>query len=138
MNQKQVIVLLVAALMLGAAVAVIAYSFFYIEGVKVYDMSIIVGDHIGFDVDNMTLAFGMVMPGSSSSTRFIVLENWEDRPLKVEFRASGDIADWVSLGSQEMILQPSEIKKVPVSATAPPDAEFGEYSGIIKIIFKRL
>ena len=138
MVAKRLVLVVVMAMVLGSALAFTAYTMYYTEYAVIYDMNITVGDHVGFDVDNETLAFGMVMSGSTSSTRFILLGNDMDYPLRVEFKASGEFADWIDINNEQTILEAHETRKVPVSATAPSDAELGDYRGKMRIIFKKV
>ena len=137
MEQKKVIIVLALVFIIGASLAAISYSFWAVEGIRAYNMSIIVDDHIGFDTDNTTLSFGMVVPGAASSIRYIHLKNSNDHPVTAEFRCSGEMAEWVSLHGKERVLAPQEEAKVPVMAAAPKNTGFGNYTGLMRITFKR-
>lgn len=131
------ILLLVIAL-ISITATILFYSFYVIEDVREFNMSLIVGDHAGFDVDTEKLAFGMVSPGGNSCTRFIDLSNKKDYPLKIYINFYGDFADWVSVSNNYFILNPGEEKKLSFSASAPGDAAYGNYTGKVRFVFKRV
>jgi hypothetical protein len=101
-------------------------------------MSIIVGDHIGVDTSTESLTFGMVMPGYASSTRFIRLDNYNDYPLIADIKKTGEIAGWVTLNEDKFIMEPRSNKTISASAVAPINAKYGNHTGNIKVIFKRV
>lgn len=138
MKLNKAIILLAIAIVIGSAMSVMFYSFYYINSIVTYNMSLIVYDHIGFDTDNRLLAFGMIMPGSSSSTRFIHLENYNNYPLKVEMRKIGQLAGWVSLSEENFVMEPHSNRTISASAAAPQNAQFGNYTGKVRAVFKRI
>ncbi|MFO8015685.1 MAG: hypothetical protein R6U32_01130 [Candidatus Woesearchaeota archaeon] len=137
MKTKKAALILIVALLAGILLAVLAYRGHCIDKVQHYNMSIIVGDHLGFDTDNRTLAFGMVMPGRGSCTRFISLKNKAARTMNVEFEGRGRIGDWISIDGTEIMLGPYENRTVRVSATPPGDAEYGNYTGVLEMTFRK-
>ncbi len=137
MKKSSLAILLLIMAAAGFCLAIVSYSFFYVEGAREYNASIMVGDHIGFNTDNTSVAFGMVMPGSSSSARFIKLSNKKDYPIKAEFSFSGDIARWIKARERRALLQPGEEKKIRLSADVPASVEYGNYTGKVRITFTR-
>ena len=137
-NIKNIAAFVIIGLLIGFTAALMTYSFWYVEKVRVYNMTLIVYDHIGFDVDNETLAFGMVMPGTASSTRFLNVANGRDYPVLVQFTGTGEMAQWVSLHNTEIVLDPYETREVRVSANPPAEVAYGNYTGKFKIVFKKI
>ncbi|MCX6706858.1 MAG: hypothetical protein NT001_01815 [Candidatus Woesearchaeota archaeon] len=138
MKLNKALILLAIAIIIGSTVSMMFYSFYYINSIVTYDMSVVVGNHIGFDTDTDLLAFGMIMPGSSSSTRFINLDNYNDYPLMVEMKKTGEIAGWVTLSKENFIMDPHSNITLSTSAAAPPNAQLGNHTGKIRAVFKRV
>ncbi|MBU0535812.1 MAG: hypothetical protein KKE20_02520 [Nanoarchaeota archaeon] len=134
---KKAVLLMLIAVILGFTAAMMVYSFYYVDKVEVYDMKVEVGDRAGFDVDNKTLAFGIVIPESTSSTRYFSLDNNENYPVKVEFKTRGDMAKWVSLNQAAFIMEPGTNMTIPVSVSVPYGTKTGNYTGSIKAVFKK-
>jgi len=131
-------ILLFVIATISITATILFYSFYIIADVREFNMSLIVGDHAGFDVDTEKLAFGMVMPAGSSSTRYVFLSNKKDYPLKVYINFYGDFAEWVSVSEDYFVLQPGEEKKLSFTASAPRDAAYGNYTGKARFVFKRI
>ena len=98
-----------------------------------YEMSLIVGGHVGFDVSSEKITFGMV-PKGGTSKRQINIENREFYN-KVVIRAYGGLAGWVRVSNNSFVMLPYEKKKLDVIAAVPENAQFGNYSGVLKIKF---
>ena len=126
----------------------IAYSYFYEkknyfnplfeEVVEVHNLSmrVYVAGRVGVNVENKSLEFGVV-PRAASSTRSINLTNYKNFTLKVVFKATGNIAPWVSY-PRYVILQPNEMKKINIVVKVPMNAKFGMYNGTFYIyVIKR-
>jgi len=135
---KYLIVLLFIIAIISITATNLFYSFYVIEDVREFNMSLIVGDHAGFDVDTEKITFGMVKPAGNSCTRFVFISNKKDHPLKVYISLHGNFADWVSVSEDYFVLQPGEEKKLSFSASAPGDAAYGNYTGKARFVFKRV
>ena len=131
-------ILLFIIVIISITATVLFYSFYTIADVREFDMTLIVGDHAGFDVDSEKLAFGMVIPASSSSTRYVILLNKKDYPLNVYIDFYGNLAEWVAVSDNYFVLEPGEEKKLSFSASAPKGSAYGNYTGKARFIFKRI
>ncbi len=138
MKKNHLFILLLVITLISITTTILFYSFYVIENVREFDMSLIVGDHAGFDVDTEKLSFGMVMPAGSSCTRYIFISNKKDYPLKVYINFYGNFADWVSVSDNYFVLKPDEEKKLSFTANAQKDAVYGNYTGKARFIFKRV
>jgi len=138
MKKNYLFILLLVIALISITATNLFYSFYIIADVKEFNMSLIVGDYAGFDVDTERLAFGMVSPGGNSCIRFIDLSNKKDYPLKVYINFYGNLAELVSVPENYFILQPNEEKKLSFSASAPRDAAYGNYTGKARFVFKRV
>lgn len=100
------------------------------------EAKVIVGDNYGFDVNGTALTFGMISAGKSTSTREILLENHYDVPVKVEIYVDGDISEFMIISENDFILNVDESKKLGFSVSVPYSTPNGNYSGIVKILYK--
>ena len=100
---------------------------------KKYDMHLIVGDRVGFDLNREVLTFGMVTR-SGTATRHIGLANSE-QTNKIIITASGELADWITVSENNFILEPNESKVIDITVFVPANAEFGNYAGTLKTKF---
>ena len=117
---------------------ILFYSFYIIADVREFNITLIIGDHAGFDVNTEKLAFGMVMPASSSSTRYVLLSNKKDYPLNVHINFYGNLAEWITVSENYFVLEPCEEKKLSFSASAPKGSAYGNYTGTARFVFKRV
>ena len=98
--------------------------------------SFTVSEHVGFDLNNSALTFGLVQPGHSSS-REIFIENNHDVSVLVIIQSKGDISDFLIVSENSFYLNSGEEKKIDFSVILPKDLEFGKYEGEIEVIFKK-
>ena len=131
-------ILLFIIAIISITATILFYSFYIIADVREFNMSLIVGNHTGFDVDTEKISFGMITPTGSSCTRFIDLSNKKDYPLKVYINFYGYLAEWVTVSDNYFILKPGDEKKLSFSATAPKAAAYGNYTGTARFVFKRV
>jgi len=95
-----------------------------------------IGEPIAFDVNSTALVFGR-LPIGSSSNRDIKFSNNYEFPIKAEFSVKGDIKDFLVF-DKVVYLDVGEKKNVTISTVSIPEAtEYGNYSGIMTIVFKR-
>lgn len=128
---------LVIAVVLSAFLAYFFYNYFIIENIINLDMTARVGDHFGLNADADAIRFGMVMPGTSGE-RSVLVNNNAIYPLRVVILKSGDIADWVKLSENNFILKKNESRQIVFEVNAPENSSFGNYTGKVKIIFKKV
>lgn len=138
MEKKKIILLSVIVAVLSITATSLFYSFYKIDYVQEFNMSIIVGDHIGIDVSSDKLSFGMVPPGGSSATRQINIQNSKSYPLKVNVHKYGEIKDWVSASPNSFIIRENENKQVSFDAKTPQNTEYGSYNGKVRFYFLKL
>jgi len=135
---KIFIILMLIITLTGITATILFYSFYIIADVKEIDMSLLVGDHAGFDVDGERLAFGMVKPASNSCIRYINLSNKRDYPLRIYINFDGNLTEFVSVSDNYFVIKPDEEKKLSFSASAPRDTAYGNYTGTVRFVFKRI
>lgn len=136
MKISRFLLMLAIAALTSAFLAYLFYGYFVIEKITKLEMSVRVGNRFGLNADDDGIRFGMIKPGTSGE-RSILLNNNASYPLRVKILKYGEIADWVKISEKNFILQSLENKQVNFTVYAP-DVEYGNYSGAVKIIFKRL
>lgn len=137
-KKNNLFILLLVIALISITSTILFYSFYLIENVREFDMSLIVGDHAGFDVDTEKLSFGMVTPAGSSCTRYMFISNKKDYPLNVYIDFYGNLAKWVTVSENYFVLKPNEEKKLSFTASAQKDAAHGNYTGKARFVFKRI
>ncbi len=132
---KIAILILVLLVLVGAAFAMNSVS----SSEKAYPFTfMVVGKNdtddfrIGVSVDPDTLNFG-ILPIGSSASKFILIENPDDRPVKVHVQAEGDFPGKISYDRDNFVLNPGEQEKVVITARG---TETGNFSGNIVIGLK--
>lgn len=135
MNKKSFAVLVIVCA--GILVwLVLADVYFSSAEVSEFDMHLIVGDVIGFNIDNDKLWFGIVPPGSEG-VRHIDLSNNYDYPVKVKVSSHGELRPWIFVSENNFVLEPNETKSIDVIANVPSDLEkdYSVYEGKLKVAF---
>lgn len=135
---KSVLVILISAFIVVMSMTFLVYSLMTVQEVRVYDMSIMVGDYIGFDNNKTVLTFGMVPPGSGSAWRFIDVKTGRF-PTVVFFSFEGEMADWVQVEDGELAIEiPAYTdRRIKIHAHPPIETQFGNYTGKAKMIIKK-
>jgi len=127
---------LIVAVMVSCILTYILYNFFIIENIYTLDMNVKIGYNLGLNVDGDSIKFGKLMPGTSGE-RSILINNNATYPLRVVILKSGYIADWVKISENNFILKEKESKEVIFEAFAPTNVGVGNYTGKVKVIFKK-
>jgi len=94
-----------------------------------------VGETAGFDANATALTFGTITSGSRSY-RNLTIENNYVFPIKVEFRAEGNITNFL-IFDKVIYLGVGEKKSIKVNTIIPIGNEFGDYSGKVIVIMKK-
>jgi len=113
------------------------YNSFRILEKKEILASFFISEHIGFDLNNSALTFGLVQLGHSSS-REVFVENNYDIPVLVTIKSNGDISDFLIVSDNDFILKPNEKKQISFSVFPSKDTEVKEYKGVVEIILKKI
>ena len=137
--KRKTIFLLIAVAVIAAVLSTALAHYYSNKGIvetQKVQMDLAVKESVAFNLDTDKLHFGGVPPEGSSG-RSISIVNKRDFPLKVRFYLSGELADWVNPEDNPVYLQPFENKSIKFIATVPKNAEFGNYTGEIDVIFKK-
>ena len=112
------------------------YSFYIVEGIRTLPMSIEVGKNYGLNTDTDKLYFGRTVPGGEAFRGFAV-ESLREYPLKVTIVRMGELGRWISLKEKSFVLGPRGNKTIEATVYVPKDASYGNYSGSLRVIFKK-
>src|SRR3989344_258342 len=91
-------------------ISVVLFCYYNFNGIQIYKYDIIVGNHIGFNLDNDMLHFGTV-PKGENSKRSVVIRNTGEKS-KVRIKAFGEISDFIYASDNNFILLPEESKEI--------------------------
>lgn len=130
------IAILITVILVSMGITSLIYSKYKIVQVNYVPLDFMVGDSIGFNLDNDALHFG-ILPKSSAASRSFNLTNNYEYPVKINIKFDSSNVDWISIGKNGFILQPNEIKGVPISLTIPSNAEEKQYNATLKIVMLR-
>lgn len=95
-----------------------------------------VDNYIGINTGTDFLNFGTTMPGNDVS-RHITIINPFDLKVKVKLSVAGELKDWVIL-ENSFALNSKNSKKIPVSISVPENAEFGNYTGTLRVVMEKV
>jgi len=136
MKKTKAALILLIIVFLTISVVSFIYMIYSTIGVKEYDMVVSVRKNVGIDVGTDKIRFGGVKPGGGS-TRVLVITNNHDEKVIVNMYPRGDIKDYVSLGDNNFILEPDMNKEVHISIAIPDNLPYGNYTGKLKVVYKR-
>ncbi len=88
-------------------------------------------DSGGFDLNSSSLTFGNIALGGSS-TRRVLFNNGYEFPVTLEISTEGNISEIISY-DKVVHVDKGESKYISFSAVSTEEANFGHYSGIVKI-----
>ncbi|MFC1728652.1 hypothetical protein ACFLZ7_04300 [Nanoarchaeota archaeon] len=137
MKRNKFILILVLAIVFSIFLTKFIFYSFYVLDVQELDIYVDVIDQdgaVGMDLSTDALRFSH-MPLGTRATKWINVST--DVPTKIIVQVSGNIQDFV-YGNNSVILLPNEIKKLEVTMNIPLEAELGEYSGKLTVLFTRI
>lgn len=137
MEAKKAVTILVLLISVSISMTIFVYNYLTVVDVKEFGMYLTVESYAGFNVGTEAIFFGTIPPGGGGS-RNITLRNGYNIPLRIDIQAFGDLSRWVYVSENGFILQPDENKSVKVTTLVPGDAKFGNYTGSLKIIFRKV
>lgn len=134
---KQIIFIL-SVIAIVSLITIWAVNLLMIDSIKIYELGINVDNLAGFNVSSSEnfLQFGTSKPGSIVS-RYLIFNNTEGKSSKVIMKSYGDIKEWVAVSENNFVLEGNQNKSIKINVAIPKDADYGAYSGELKIIFMR-
>lgn len=137
MKKRKFVFVMILIFIAGVVISSLFVAMSAPAEIKEFDMYLTVGEHIGFNVDIDAIYFG-TLPQEGAGSRRIILKNDEDFSKKVKISASGELADWVWLEENNFVLSKNETKEVRIYVSPPEYAEFGNYTGKLRITFRKV
>ncbi|HLD15285.1 MAG TPA: hypothetical protein VJB94_01770 [Candidatus Nanoarchaeia archaeon] len=113
-------------------IALVASVLYFNFSVEILYFDVVVGDHVGFNLDADKIHFGTIPAGNSADRDIFVTS---DKDARIEIFV--DDVDFVHPSINNFLISPGEKKKVTMTASVPSDAKQGLYEGQIKIYSKR-
>lgn len=114
----------------------LAVLFFFSSFLK-YDeiqVQLTVSEVVGFNVGTDALYLGSVPPGSSAH-RVIHVRNDHFSFGRVNIKAFGDVAPWLSVSDNNFYLRRDEVGDVDVRVEVPEGVARGDYNGTLRVYF---
>lgn len=134
MNIKKLLLLVIIIIIFFAGTTAIIFTQYKIKASIVIPMKIIASNQLGFNTDTEILHFGEARPGDTG-IRTIEIKNTNDLPVTAYFFTHGEMKNWVQ--KEPIYLNTQESKNITISAKIPENTEYGEYTGVLQIVFKK-
>ncbi len=94
-----------------------------------------IDDVTGLKVENETLDFGRITYESKGVKNILISNNF-GFPIKVEFKARGDVKDFLVF-KPVVYLESFEKKEIKISTVVFHDEPYGDYTGVLEVVFKK-
>lgn len=126
--------ILAGAVIISVIITATTFHLFPPYDVKELGMYLQVSDYTGFNVETSAVIFGTIPPGGTGK-RDITVSNLAATPKQVVIKTEGELAEWVSVEENRFLIQVNESKTINVFVYVPENAEFGNYTGTLKMLF---
>jgi hypothetical protein len=127
----------VAMVVAGVALAYLAYATLVVVDTRdvAVRFTVVEKDHIGFDLDRDTLAFGKV-PQGGGAERIVTLQS--SVPAWASIRFSDEISPYVlARPSPKIRLSPGVPANVTIALEVPSGMPLGNYTGTARVAYTR-
>ena len=133
------VLLIISAILITVGVTSIIYSAYKIADYKEYPIYLQVAsdNQLGFDIRKDAISFGKV-PVDSTGIIKINLAHNSPNPLNVVMESSGQTKKFVVITENNFVLEPGVTKTIEIYAVVPANAQFGNYTGKLEVLFKRI
>lgn len=135
MKKKKIIIIAIFILLIIIAAAYLYTSKKKLLEVKEIDMYLTVANYTGFNIDTEAIFFGTVIKGGTAR-RIITINNYHIES-NVFIVIEGDLKKWVSISDNNFTMHPNESRNITISTSIPQNAEFKNYTGKLRILFKK-
>ena len=117
----------------------LTYYFYWHAGIEKVqefkmDVTVTTDGSVGFNLDRDAIHFGSFGPGASS-TRKINLTS-SNHTTYVHVRTKGEIADWIGLSQNPVVIPENSYKELVITAKAPRGTDPATYNGTLILIFR--
>ena len=127
---------IVLCAIVGISIAVAVFSSNNIAEIRDIPADVSIGSIPGFNADTDALHFGTIVSGSYAR-RSLKVESSEDRIVTAI--AYGNISPMITVSENNFFVGPGKPKMIEVTVYSPPDDErTGDYSGFVRLIFRRV
>jgi len=130
-------ILLILAVAITVGIMCIVYSYYVIYDYQEKNMYLTVDNYVGFNAANDSIYFGTV-PLEGSASRNIVLKHSYSKPLLVQLKPSSYLSKFVSVSDNNFILEPDINKTIIVNVYVPKNMDYGNYTGKLGVIYRRI
>ena len=123
------IIITISIISILISLTLLSYHFLTAEEVQeitILDMQLAVSNSLGFNVDTDKIYFGDMPPGVAGKKKIVIPNNNYDRS-RIDIKASGEIAEWVSVSENSFILEKDDFRLIEVRVDVPLDARYKEY-----------
>ena len=135
MDKFRAIIIISFIAALSFLFTIIAYNSWEVVSVNEYFATLSVGHRIGFDVGSNNISFGTMFPGSESSRKIQITNDFK-RPVRVIVKNYGETASFVHPEKNYFLLPSGSTEELNLIASVPSNAPYGNYTG--KIIIRTL
>lgn len=104
-----------------------------VEVVEEIPIYLVVGEHIGFNIENTSLNFGTIPPGGQA-VKEINIQNSGQHEL--EILITGNVKKFISIEPKEFNVQSDQITNVEVTAYVPSNTPKGNYTGTLLVVIR--
>ncbi len=139
MKKKFLFLLLVVLLLLTFSVWMTSIWFIKNKQLSVqkYNLSAIVSSHYGIGFFDYNIFLGKVPP-NAQGIRKLQINNNRSVPVRVIVQIYGNISQFINLSFYDTVLQPNETQTLRLAFAPPEGTKYGNYSGELFIITKRI
>lgn len=137
MKLKKFILLLLLTLIAAPCLTLLFYKAFFILHIARINMTIEIGEQLGFSLGTGQLDFGKATPSTTSVSRFINITNRYPFKIKAVLSTHGELGEWVEVSQSMLRLLPGQSSKIAFVARIPKDTPSGKKEGFLKITFIR-
>ena len=115
-------------------IGVVTYVYIFndLMGYKEYPVDYVIGDYVGFNLDEDAIHFGTLIQGVIA-TRKIEISTNEDANVRIYFK---DL-DYVGVEENAFFLTANEVKEIELVAAPPIDAKPRYYVGKMIVIYTK-
>lgn len=130
---KRIVFFSSLVILLSSIILVFYFNYFLLDVVYVnFDFKVKEDKNIGFNLDQDALHFGIIPPGSNSH-RDLVLNS--EVPARLLIKVFG--SNYVYPTKNNFLIEPGE-STLTFTASPPVDMPKGNYSGKIRLVFKKV
>ncbi|MFH1133619.1 MAG: hypothetical protein V1735_03950 [Nanoarchaeota archaeon] len=137
MQRSTVVLMVIAAALVASAVGAFLYANVMIVEVQQLPIDFQVDNLVGLNVDTDALHMGRMMPGGNAQ-RGITISHKKGSTLYARLSVVGEAAPYITITPQRLEVPRGLDKEVRFDADIPEDMPYGNYTGVVRIVFRRM